>query len=59
LPGEVADATGASQFSDTSVWFVDEPPLFGGGSLIGPAGSWIWDLSSPSLMERCDACVIK
>jgi hypothetical protein len=28
LPGEVAEATGASQFSDTSVWLVGEPPLF-------------------------------
>jgi hypothetical protein len=31
LPGEVAEATGASQLSDTRVWLVGEPPLFGGG----------------------------
>jgi hypothetical protein len=35
LPGEVAVATAASQFNDTSIWLVGEAPLFScGGTLL-------------------------
>jgi hypothetical protein len=34
LPGAVADATGASQFSDTSISVVADPLLSGGGCTI-------------------------
>lgn len=34
LPGVFADATGASQFSDTRTSLVDEPPLFSGGCTV-------------------------
>jgi hypothetical protein len=34
LPGVVADAIGASQFSDTNIWVVAEPLLSGGGCTV-------------------------
>jgi hypothetical protein len=34
LPGETADASAASQFSDTSTCFVGEPPVFSGGGTV-------------------------
>ena len=34
MPGAAADATGASQFSDTSNWLVEEPLLFSGACTV-------------------------
>jgi hypothetical protein len=34
LPGAVAEATSALQFSDTNIWLVADPPLLGGGCTV-------------------------